>query len=372
MALGLAPAALALHRPWLLPYLLIGSIAIVITAVRGLRVPSPTRATVPEFLLAGVNAAVLPALLGVIWLVLYLVASWTVRLVNQATGLHGNDQFIALGLSLTFVAAVGVGVAWYITRDLGTALYPRWGGSRTRYFYKTLPPWATVSVGIGTLLLVSAVVGAALVTSSWTSTAVWVVILLFVIAAGAASQPAPSPSSPEDPRMEDVQAIGEVLSKRGYRVVAYPRTGNPGVDPLVRDLELFSYSKKRAYAVEIKRGLPGAEPLDWTAGTSVFDAARALERANLTETNADVWPILVVLDAKADDSLRAFCRDEHVSLVRVERAIGTSEVVGHDDSDMQAIVRRCLALARPQHKSDGLGARKWRRPRGESADAHLG
>jgi hypothetical protein len=198
------------------------------------------------------------------------------------------------------------------------------------------------------LVLALAVAGAALITSSWTSTAVWMVVLLFVTAAGVAVEPVPRRSSQGDPGAKDVQDVGKVLTERGYRVVAYPRTGKREVDTLVQRLELFSYSQQRAYAVEIKHGAPGAEPLDWMAGTSVLKAARALERAKLSETIARVWPLLVVFDGEADESLRAFCIREKVSLIRIGRMTSTTEVVGHDRTgDLQAIAHRFQSLAGP-------------------------
>jgi IPT/TIG domain len=373
MMLGWTPAALALHRSWLLPYLLIESIVIVSLAARGLRLFSPTRATVPEFLLAELNAAVLPALLGMVWLALYWAVYWAVRLVNQYSGLHGNGQLIALGLSLAFVTAAGVGVAWSVTRDLGTVLSPQWGGSRTKYFYMTLQPRATVNVGTGILVLGLAVTGAAVVTSSWTSTAVWVVDLLFVAAAGVAVEPPPGRSSPEDPRTEDVQTVSEVFSEQGYRVVAYPRTGKPDVDTLIQELDLLSYSAERAYAVKIKHCTRGAEPLNWTVGANVLDAARALERAKLIETIARVWPLLVLFEAEADESLRVFCTREKVSLICIGRTTSTTEIVGHDRSgDLQAIAHSLQSLAGQQGKPKGVSRTGEQLGRGGPTGAHLG
>jgi IPT/TIG domain len=368
MMIGLTPAALALHRGWLIPYLLIGSVVILGLANYGLGVFNSTRPTIPEFLLAELNAAVLPALLGIVWLVLYWAVFWAARLIN-----HAHDQPIALALSLAFVAAAGVGVIWSVTRDLATSLYPQWGGNRTRYFYMTLRPRTAVTVALGTLMLVLAVSAAALITSSWTSTAVWVVILLFLVVAGLAVEPLPPRSATEGPRPEDVQAVGEALAKQGYRVVAHPRTGKPDVDPLVQPLELFSYSEQRAYAVEIKHGPPNVGPFDWTNGTSVLDAARALERAKLTETSAHIWPLLVVFDGAADESLRAFCEGQNVSLIRIERTTNTAEVISHDRSDdLQAIADRLVSFAGSENKPEGPGAPAGRSHGGGPAGAHLG
>jgi hypothetical protein len=352
MMLGLTPAALALHRVWLLPYVLIGSIVLASFSARNVRVFSSTQPTVREFLLATLNAVVLPALLGIVWLILYWAMFWLARLIN-----HPHDKAIALALSLAFLFAAGVGVIWSVTRDLAALLYPHWGGSRTRYFYLTRLPWAAINVGVGALVLGAGVSAAALLTSSWTSTAVWVVILVFSVVAGAAVERLPQRQSPEDPRSEDVQAVGEALAEQGYRVVARPRTGKTDIDPLVQHLELFSYSGQRAYAVDIKHRSPGAEPLDWTAGTRVLDAARALERSMLAETIAMVRPLLVVFDGAADESLHAFCLGERVSLIRIDRANSASEVVSDDRSgDLQAIVHRFIPSAGPGSKPEDVAA----------------
>jgi hypothetical protein len=372
MMLGLTPAVLALHLLWLLLYLFIGSVVVVGLTVRGLRAPSPTRATIPEFLLAGLNAAMVPALLGLTWLGLYHLTALVVRLISRASGVDGDARFIALALSLTIAAIMGVTFAWYVAQDLGAALYPEWGGNRTKFFYMTLQPRATLNVSIAVGVLVVGLIVAALISSSWTSTAVWVVLLVWLFYAGAAAEPVMSPSKSYDPRTEDVQAVGEALIGQGYRVVAYPRTGKPDIDPLVRKLELFSYSDERAYAVDIKHGLPDAEPLDWTAGAGVLDAAQALERAQLTETSAEIQPLLVILDAQTQESLRRFCQGEGVSLIHVERATGRSETVGHDESDLQAIVRRYLVPAEMSAKSEGTARGEGRQVEGGPADAHLG
>jgi hypothetical protein len=352
MMLGLTPATLALHRVWLLPYVLIGSIVLASLSARSLRVFSSTQPTIPEFLLATLNAVVLPALLGIVWLILYWAMFWVARLIN-----HPHDKSIALALSLAFLFAAGAGVIWSVTRDLAALLYPQWGGSRTRYFYLTRLPWAAINVAVGALVLGAGVSAAALLASSWTSPAVWVVILVFSVVAGVAVERLPQRRSPEDPHSEDVQAVGEALAEQGYRVVARPRTGKTDIDPLVQQLELFSYSGQRAYAVDIKHRAPDAEPLDWTAGTRVLDAARALERSRLAETIAIVRPLLVVFDSAADESLHAFCLGEKVSLIRIDRANSTSDVVSDDRSgDLQAIVHRFVPSTEPGSKPEDVAA----------------
>jgi hypothetical protein len=352
MMLGLTPAALALHRVWLLPYVLIGSIILASFSASNLRVYNSTEPTIPEFLLATLNAVVLPALLGIVWLILYWAVFWLARLVG-----HPHDKLIALALSLAFLFAAGAGVIWSATRDLAALLYPQWGGSRTRYFYLTRLPLAAINVAVGALVLGAGVSAAAVLTSSWTSTAVWVVILVFSVLAGVAVERLPQRQSPGDPRSEDVQAVGEALAGRGYRLVARPRTGNTDIDPLVQQLELFSYSERRAYAVDIKHRAACAEPLDWTAGTRVLAAARALERSKLAETIATVQPLLVVFDGAVDESLHAFCTGERVSLIRIDRAHGTAEVVNDDRSgDLQAIVHRFLPSTEPASKPQDVAA----------------
>jgi hypothetical protein len=345
---GWAPAALALHKIWLLPYLFAWSAVIVVLATRRLLTFPTTRPTVPELLFAQLDVAFLPALLGILWLVLYWAVLSVARVIIPGNELHRGEQLAATGLSLAFAAAVNVGSSWSVTRDLGMALYPRWGGNRTRYFYMTLQPQVTVTVSIGAFVLAASVAGAAVLSSSWTSPAVWVVVLAFLVVAAVTLAPQPVRSQPGDPEAEDVQAIGDAFTELGYRVVAYPRLGGADADPFVQQLELFPYSDQRAYAVEIKHGIAGAKPLSWTAGTSLLETARALERAKLAETAASVWPLLVVFDAKADDSLRAFCLRERVSLISIDRTGEelATEIVAYDRlGDVQAIAARLQASA---------------------------
>src|SRR2546423_6064 len=80
---GISPAVLAIGRAWLIPYLLIGAGATTALSARNIRAPSPTHAEPEEFVLAELNALILPSLFGAATLVLYGSVYWLLRLLDS-------------------------------------------------------------------------------------------------------------------------------------------------------------------------------------------------------------------------------------------------------------------------------------------------
>jgi hypothetical protein len=359
MMLGLSPAALALHRLWLLPYLLTGTLLAAVLAARGRRIPSHTRPSVLELLLAALSNTGLTAFLGLIWLLLYYTTYGIIRLVNRISGVHGNAVFIALAASLTVVAVFGVIVAWFTTRDLISTLFPPRGGARTVYYPIAAKPRSGLALAVSFGLLVAAAVGVAALTSSWLSTVLWVLILIFIIAAAGTVVAPTLPPSLQRAGAEVVQTVSDALTATGYSVVPYPQTGEPDIDPLLSQLDLFAYRTEEAFAVVVKHASTNTEPLDWRIGSNVLTAARLLGGGELSETSADIYPLVVLLGVPPDESLLAFCKSEGVYLLYIEPS-GHTTTVGGDKSELQAIADRYLKSLARQEEAEGASARRRR------------
>lgn len=361
MFAGLAPAALVAGRSWLIPYIALGALIVAIPSARVIRSPSPVRPTVPEVLIVTLNAAALPALLGLFWLLVRLLLLWAIRFLAHLTDSSLNAPFIASAASITLLAVVAALLTWFTTGEVGAALYPTDEMEHTRYYVFATHPRA-LRYALGTAIAIVVLVILATILFGPDGAVVWLVLLVAVPIWGIAYEPEVAPPSPyERVSPEEVQRIGLALAGDTYAFVSYPLTSEPEVDPLLAEADLFVYNDERAYVVEIKRPRAEASALSWSVGTTVLNAARALAGTSSLGIDTEVWPLLVILGGSVDDTLRRFCADQRISLVCLDRITGRSEVAGPDTPALEEFARRFLDAYGSRARSHRVWSRLRRR-----------
>jgi hypothetical protein len=61
-----------------------------------------------------------------------------------------------------------------------------------------------------------------------------------------------------------------------------------------------------------------------------------------------VWPLLIILDGAADETLTKFCGDQEVSLVSLDRTHGRSVVISKDRDVLEGFAQRFLNTKQPR------------------------
>ena len=126
---------------------------------------------------------------------------------------------------------------------------------------------------------------------------------------------------------------------------------------MLLDVDLLVYKEdgNDGLSIDLKQRA-GDEAMDWTVCSALVTAARALETAIKGE--ARVHPVMMLLDASADDSFRAFSTSQSVAFVEIDTRNGTVEVSGAPENhDLRGPAEDVLArlTGRAAPSGDGAG-----------------
>jgi hypothetical protein len=331
MTSGLAPAALVLGSPTTLAFVVLGSgVTALATLRKGLAVSwLPSRR---EILVAGVNAAWLPAFLGGLWIVADVGLSLVLRLVAPWVGWDSTSitpDRVGSGVSLTLLAVVGTLLAWFTAGDLAEGLF---ASSGTGGRHQPVADDGSLVVRTVVLCVLTMVIAGAFLAIGYDRGWWWLVPLVAVFFVGLWLEPA-AVAKPHFDRADPdvVQLVGHSLTGRQGDFIAYPQTGEAMVDAFLSLVDVYTEVDDRPIVVEIKQMRPDLEPLAWTDATSVVEASAALSEYLSGDRAVPVTPLLVILDGAPADSMRTFCQGEGVLLACFDRVAGTSEVLPHDE-----------------------------------------
>jgi hypothetical protein len=359
---GLVPVVLFLGRPRLLLYVAAASVLGTVFAFLLLQSgrPTPSATSSPrllEFLLGGLSAVYLPAAGGFFSLVVYWLVyggAWLVGLLLRWFGLEAQVIPDSIAYYPTAVLAVllGLGSGWGI-EHLQQQLYPDVAGVRSA-FYDLIFRGRRRLVGCtaGAVLFFGAALAFFLargVSGRWPFMLLQGYLLIVSMSLYLVGETPARPSSATD-------AVESMFRAAGYDITVSPRTGDGAIDPLLANVDLLAHREGRAFAVQVK-----TQSVDWTAASSLQTAGWTLDDVGekLGLTAQKVEPLIVLVGAEPDESLRAFSEQE---ALRVER-ISSADLVmiraerGNEDR-LRGLARDYLGLsaADPGAGASGNGA----------------
>jgi hypothetical protein len=349
MLITLVPVALALDRLWLAALFAL-AVAIGVGAewvdddfekIRSLATARPAPA---EFLLAGAKELQTATLLGLFTLLLFYGIRWTIGAIEFVVNISWNDGTIAAVTTAVVMFYLVVGATMVGAREMAETLYPATAGIPSGFSAFARNRRRLVrAVGI----LLCATVLAFLVVAFAIGTVATLAVVVFLLALFSISIPLTPEEHEAVHDRPDARTLEAAISAFGKdRSVSFPRSRHEDIDPLLLDVDLLVYpgdeDEGNALAVDIKQR-PSNGAVDWTVGSALVTASRAMETVMVA--GASIHPVVLLVDTTPDDTLRSFCRTESVTLVEVDTKAHDVKVTGDTGhTDLRDAPKRLLDL----------------------------
>jgi len=227
-----------------------------------------------------------------------------------------------------------------VAKALAAKLYPTVPGTRTPFLALLADPaklWLVAAPAIGVVL-----VSVFLLDPGGTAFAAVLTVVLFYTSLPLSEIGKEKQLSTADRGAEE--SVRKLLEAAGYKAITSPTTGDPEVDPLLKEVDFLCYGGECVLAVGVKRGATGANTSDWSLASTLLSAANILQERLAKDggLGLGVRPFLVLVGGAIGDSLRTFGEREGVSLVHLPSDSVIHEVLG--DSDPDALAERAAQL----------------------------
>jgi hypothetical protein len=347
--IGYAPSVVLLERPIWLPFV---AAAAAIGAFGGLRkVPAlaTNRPGFLEFLLGTLSSVYLPVLAGFGSLFIYWVFYGIITLLrslllwlNVSTQLNPDAFAHTITAIVVFFYSLVTGFG---ADHLAQQLYPNVSGLKSA-FYDTISRRRGQFVGCA----VAAVAGLALflalfILKGWVGS--WFFYILLSILFAGISAPLWSLGEGFSRPATEIRVLENLLRASDYDIVRSPKTGKSGVDPLMINVDLLAYNDEQALVVQVKTE-KSPTPVDWTAASTLQTAAWAVDgaREQFGLGSQRIEPLMVLMGAVSDESLRAFSQEEGIRIAEIP---DTTAVLGaltaSDVHKLREMAQRYLGLS---------------------------
>ncbi|MGH8487753.1 MAG: hypothetical protein ACREXS_02465 [Gammaproteobacteria bacterium] len=304
------------------------------------RVDQPTLGEWALGLWSSVGQAAAVSLTGfIVYALFYWIASGSVLIVGA--DLIGNPSVWGKGVSAALVIVTFLSVPAEVAKALAAKLYPAVPGTRTPFLALLADPvklWLVAALAIGVVL-----VSVVLLEPGGTAFAAVLTAVLFYTSLPLSEIGKEKQLCAADRRA--AESVRKLLEAAGYKAITSPTTGDPEVDPLLKEVDFLCYGGERVLAVVVKRGATGAKTSDWSIASPLLSAANILQERLAAKDGGlglGVRPFLVLVGGAIADSLRTFGEREGVSLVHVPSDAVIHEVLGDPDPD--ALAERAAQL----------------------------
>jgi hypothetical protein len=236
------------------------------------------------------------------------LASYLLKLFNFTLAV--DPSIWGYWVSLPFAAVFAFALPFPGARDLFYNLYPRTAGSRSAFFQ--------LLGRLGRVALFAALVAALVITLVFLPLRGTWFPILFSLLLFYSSFPLArlGERRPARRQTEIGERLARLLEGAGYNVSRPPRTGNPEVDPLIRNIDILARSETRAFAIGVKSTGP-ATSVEWNEAAALSTASSVLddELAGDAETHVRIEPILVLVGRGLAPSLEQFSEKEGVPVL---------------------------------------------------------
>ena len=320
---GLGPIGLAVETPQAVPWFIAEVVVVSIWRLSRLgrsRSSAPSRSFLEYLLATLVGAfafqiitllAVIPATL--VFLLLQLintVGSWLNLGWNLPAWNAAWWTTIILGV---FFVLVGISLAEEKAR---AQLFPAQPHGRSAFHAMAVSRrakllWAVV-INLGVVLLIA---GLFVFYGGGIGAGFWFIVIFYITGCASQIYDVGDRSESEKKAIAAVQRLFEALD---CKVVRDPKVGDPAVDRLLSALDLVATSEERVWGVEVKGASEDERTVGWVAGAGFLSAVHAY-REKRTEF-AGIEPVIVLVDAKADESLHSFAQHEGMRIVEIDSA----------------------------------------------------
>jgi hypothetical protein len=315
------PTGVLLRRMGWLPYLGICSAIVGALTVREFRLTTTRMPNIYEGLLALVAAIFPPAIASSLCIILYWITnalSYAVFTVFRTVGWRFALAPARAAFYITLIAAplFGTMMVNVAASAIFRQLFPATAGLKSPFYSliatrrPTLVVFVIVTAGAGFALsfLVHSVTWFYVRTSAY-----------LVLASGwlwVFGEKSSRPSSYQNVE----SSIAKLLEALGFSVVLSPRTGDERIDPLLTDIDILALRGRKAFAIHVKQGNKGSQPLDWTDASRVELAAWAL-RASLQASDPDrqVDPVILLVGSPEGATLPRSRVAEQVRLLQMPK-----------------------------------------------------
>jgi hypothetical protein len=320
---GLGPIALGAESPEAIPWFIAEVVAVSIWRLSRLgrsRSAAPSRSFL-EYLLATLAAAFsfqIMTLMAVIPAALVLMLLQLINTVGSWLSLGWNLPAWNAAWWTTIVLAVFfvlVGIS--LAEDKARAqLFPAQPHGRSAFHAMAVSRrakllWA-VAINLGVVLLVA---GWLVFFRGGIGSGFWLFVMLYITGCATQVYELGDRSESEKKAISAVERLFEAL---GCKVVRDPKVDDPAVDRLLSVVDLVATSEERVWGVEVRGASEDERTVGWVAGAGFLSAVHAY-REKRTEF-AGIEPVIVLVDAKADESLHSFARHEGMRIVEIDSA----------------------------------------------------
>ena len=328
-------------------------------SLKGAPTEATERPSLGEWLLGLWSAVAMPAIAGLLGMAFYGIAYGGTRLWNAATGAvefgaPGDPAAVAFWVSLVMEGLFVASAAAASAEKLQRGLYPGTAGERSVYFQFLGQPLKLASMA-------AAIVGAFAVLLVFSdSGSIWPPIgaaFLLFFASMPFDQLAEERAGPLE--VGAVDAVAKIFEGAGYSVTRSPRTGNPEVDPLIRNVVLLARHGREAFAINVKDPRAAKTVVEWNAASAVRTAAAVLQQeiAASGGKGCAVRPLLVVVGGELAPSLQRFSEQESVPVVHLRGELLDRAQAGVADGQKRLIefFRRAGVPFPAQRADSGTG-----------------
>jgi hypothetical protein len=315
------------------------------------------RQSVGEFVLAGLRGLQMCSTWALIILGVYFATRGIVHVIDAVFNLSWSRDTISF---IVVIAATLFGVLAHILveiESMAQTLYPTTAGVASGFAEMANKPRVVRALVIcallvtvaGILVLVLPIGQTALTWSMFGLLIAWFVI-------GATAEPKEQLSVVDRPRPQTMKAVEAAFAPIEGKKIAFPRTQRADVDPLLLDVDMLVYSEadKRGLAIDVKQA--PAEPITWSTSSALVTASRAL--AGTLAPDAQLCPLVLLIDATTDEMFRLFCHNEHIAVIEIQTSTPDVKVTDspRDFNITDAAYRLVESLSPSQIAASGVAS----------------
>ena len=338
ITIGFLPVALLLDRIWVSYSLgLVGAFFFVLS-IRGFRPKVPYSPSFTEYMMLGFEMIFFPAATGLFWMLAYFILYGLIWGINYLLGFFDLHLVWNIG-STAFWITFPIATLTYITIEYFDAetsinkLCPETAGLRSAYYPLYTQNQTGFIIGVITFLLLLIVPTVVVVVyTSWNPVYLYIYLEIILFIGGTAS--IATDTSETQTTQDQVSAVAKLYKTAGFEVEERPRTQDPKVDPLLKDLDLAASKSNDNYFVQVISSSESEEEIDYNSLLTLTESSFTLSEQR--DINLDtIKKQIVLIDKPASDRLKQVSSNLGIDVVELNSDI-LNETINYDPTDIKS------------------------------------